>query len=259
AGAQTSLTNVLATGAMRAINARSANLLGQVNVTGSLNSLSLNFVQAGNITVGGGVGNGALAVNLGRALDTSITSAIPISSLTAAAYLNTDNVPDLITAPAIGTIRVKGTFGGTQVVTASVASVIVGGSIQGSSVLANDRIGVVAALNGISDSTFFAGIRTDLTGALPASTDDFVNKSAAIGRVYVRSGGFSNSLVAGWHVGALSLGNVQTVDGGSTFGVSGDRVAAVVGAFTDASPIHAVELDDPTRSLVQSNFVVRSI
>jgi hypothetical protein len=255
-GGQTTFTNVIITGSLGGLSAPTSNLVGQVSATGSINRLAMNFVQAGTMNIGAGAG--ALAITLGRALDTSITSAIPISLISASAYLNTDNVPDLITAPSVGTVRVKGTFGGT-IVTENVAAVVVGGSIQGASILASNKVGVVAALNGISDSTIFAGVRDGLT-TLPTTADDFVNKSATIGRVFVRSGGFSNSMVAGWHVGYMSLGSVQTADNGSTFGVIADRVAAVnaVSAFTDA-PIRAIGIDDPTKSVITANFVVKSI
>ncbi len=172
--AQTAFTNVLVNGSLGSIIAKTSNIIGTVTTTGSLNSLFLNYVASSAINVGGG--SGALAVNFSRVLDTSITSAIPISSLTAVAYLDTDGVPDYITAPSVGTVKVKGTFGGT-IVTTQVAS-IKAGSLQGANILASNKIGTVVS-GSITDSTLFAGITPGLT-TLPTSASDFANQNARI-------------------------------------------------------------------------------
>ncbi len=255
AGGQTSFRNMIITGSMGTINGKTANLLGQLSVSGGLNSATLNFVQAGTISVGV-VPGGSVGFTFSRVLDTSIASLIPIRSIFATAYLNTDGVPDTITAPSIGSIVVKGTFGGTKVITTSVASVLVGGSIAGTSILTSGDIGTVLA-SSIADSTFFAGVRSDLT-SLPSSADDFVNKAASIKKVKVRAaGGFSNTMVAGWKVGALTLGTVQTANGGSVFGVSGGAVASV--RSSGDTSIHATKIDSPVDEVVSANFVVRPV
>src|SRR5206468_2215714 len=86
-GGQTTFRSINVTGALGGLVGPTSNLVGSLTVGGSLNRLNLGYVQAGSITVGGS--HGALAIVLGRALDTSISSANPISSLTAQAYLNT--------------------------------------------------------------------------------------------------------------------------------------------------------------------------
>ena len=171
---QTSFGNIIVTGSMGAIIGRNSNLIGAVNVSGSLNTLSLNYVAASSINVGAGVGTLGLA--FGRVLDTSITSAIPIRSITANAYLNTDGVPDQITAPSVGTIRVKGNFGGT-IQAQTLGALVATGSIQNASILTTGSIGTIVASD-IQGSNIFAGVRAGLD-VMPTSSDDFVNTKGA--------------------------------------------------------------------------------
>jgi hypothetical protein len=117
---QTSFINILDDSSLGTISAKSTNVLGLVTIDGSLNALSLDYVQGATISVG--PGTGTLAVNFLRAVDTSITSAIPIKSLTATSYVNSDGLSDVITAPSVGPIRVKKGFGGTVVQTVTPAT-----------------------------------------------------------------------------------------------------------------------------------------
>jgi hypothetical protein len=117
---QTSFVNILDDSPLKAITAKSTNILGLVDIAGSLNTLSLDYVQGGTIDVG--AGTGTLTVSLVRAVDTSITSAIAIKSLTATSYVDSDGVPDLVTAPTVGPIHVKKGFQGTVVQTAASAA-----------------------------------------------------------------------------------------------------------------------------------------
>ena len=238
-GQQTSFQNIVVTGSLSAVVARTSNLTGQFTATGSVNTLAMNFLQAATLTVGGG--SGALNLALGRVLDTTITSAIPINSLVASAYLNTDNVPDRVTAPSIGVIRVAGGFEGVTVQTGAFTALAVGGSIKGSTIRTTGNIGLVMAA-GISNSTIFAGVSPDLT-TLPTSSSDFTNQSANIGRVLVRAAGFSNTLIASWKIGAMALGPVHTTTTtGTAFGVTANHIATVLGTGT-ATPLRLIAMN----------------
>jgi len=122
-------------------------------------------------------------------LNSSITSAIPITSLTANAYVDTTGSPIYITAPTVGVVKVKGNFGGT-ISTTTLGSLSVGGVIDGGGVLATGSIGTVTA-GGITGSRFFAGVNIALD-ALPTSVADFSNTASVIHAISVRGGAFSN-------------------------------------------------------------------
>jgi len=238
-------------GSAASINAPTTNLTGTLSATGTIGNVRLNYVAGSNLVIG--AGSGSTTLTFGRVLDTSISSAIPIKLLTAAAYLNTDGVPDIVAAPSVN-LNVRGDFQGTLNV-GTLGVLKVGGSIDGATINATNAIGVVLARS-IVDSTLFAGVKSGLT-TLPSSSDDFVNKASHINAVIVGKGGFSNTLIAGWRVGALALGSVSTTAGGSEFGVSAGRVNAI-SAFADTS-IRKVGLDKPAQGIFESNFLIRPL
>ena len=249
---QTTFHDITITGSMGSIIGKTANLMDQLNVSGSLNTLTLNYLAGAKISVGSGTGTLGLTFN--RVLDTSITSAIPIRSLTATDYLNTDGVPDDVTAPDISSIKIKGNFQGT-LVSQNVAQVIVGGEISGASILATDGIGSVTA-GSITGSTFFAGVRSDLT-TLPSVASDFVNADSKIGSVKVNHGSFSDTMIAAWKIGALSLGSVQSANGGTQFGVSDNHLASITASAS--TPIDLTKFTSATQPMVHSDFVIHSV
>ena len=75
--------------------------------------------------------------------------------------------------------------------------------------------------------------------------------------VSVRRGSFSDTRIAAWKIGSVSLGNVQTADGGTNFGVTAQAVG-VVTALAD-TPIRLKAVSDPTTPVIQSDFVIRSV
>jgi hypothetical protein len=249
---QTTFHDISVIGSMGSITGKTANLMDQLTVSGSLNTLLLNYLAGATISVGSGTGT--LGLTFSRVLDTSITSAIPIRSLTAADYLNTDGIPDDVTAPDIASIKIKGNFQGT-LVSENVAQVIVGGAISGASILATDGIGSVTA-GSITGSTFFAGVQSNLS-TLPSAASDFVNTNSRIGSVKVNHGSFSDTMIAAWKIGALSLGSVQTADGGTQFGVSDDQLASIT-ALAD-TPIDLTKFTSATQSVVDSDFIIQSV
>jgi hypothetical protein len=249
---QTSFQNILVTSSIGSIMAKTSNVLGLITISGSLNNLALNYMAGVNLTVG--AGTGSLSLNLGQSVGTTITSAIPISSLTALAFLSSSTTPVDLTAPSVGKINIKGAFSSTTVQADSIGPVTVSGAITGVSLLATDSLGPIVA-KGIANSIFFAGMSTTLT-TLPTASTDFANKSASIVSVKTTmAGGFSNSLIAAWSIGTVNLGKIATNNGGTPFGVSGDQIASVIGLGT--APIHLVNVNDLTAPLIQGDFNVR--
>ena len=251
-GKQTSFQNILVTSSIGSIMAKSANVLGLITISGSLNNLTANYLAGVNLTVGAGTGQ--LSLNLGQSVGTTITSAIPISSLTALAFLSNSSTPVNLSAPSVGAIKIKGAFGSTDIQTGSIGSVTVGAAISGVSLETVDSIGPITA-KGIANSIFFAGMSNTLT-TLPTASTDFENKSASIASVRsTANGGFSNTLIAAWRIGSVNVGKITTANGGVPFGVSGDQIASVIG--TGLAPIHLVNINSATPPLIQGDFNVR--
>ncbi len=249
--AQTSFMNLLVTGSLSQMVARTSNVLGQISVSGSLNKLMLNYLQASSVTIGAGVGSLTMNVTQG-VLNTDITSAIPIASLTAAAFTASDGVTHNITAPSVGTIRIKGDLLGALVQTASVAMLNITGSISGSSILATDKIGPVIA-GGIAGSTIFAGILSTVT-TLPNTAADFTNQSASI--TSVRTKTFSDSLIAAWKIGAVTLGTITTTNGGTPFGIAGDQITSV---RSTVPVIHLININSTSTPFAKDDFTVQPV
>ena len=181
-GGQTTVQSVIINGSLNTLQGKSLNVQGQVTASGTINTLNVGYLAAATVTLGGTTASRPVSINALRAVDTSITSGAPIRTLTAGAYINTvPTVPDLITAPSVGTLRVGGTFGGQVVTTGAVKVVQIAGLFSGS-IQAAGGIGSVVAgsLDGATLSTG-GGIQPALlTAASVANT-------AGIGRVQVRS------------------------------------------------------------------------
>jgi subtilase family serine protease len=251
-GGQTSLTDLIASAPVGTINAKTTNIVGSVSGAGSIGSLNLGYVEGSVITIGGAGSGVSAALSFNRVLNSTINSAIPIKSLTASAYVNTTGSPIYITAPSVGVVKVKGTFGGT-ITTTTVAALIVGGEISSGAIYASGSIGNISA-GGIVDSTFFAGV-TSPTGTLPTSADDFSSAKSTIQSVSVQKGGvFSDSLIAGWTVKNVNVGKVSTNSGSEIFGVSADHLGKVYALAGDSSQL--VALNHPVEPTAVDNFLI---
>jgi subtilisin family serine protease len=243
----TTVGDITVNGSLRGISGRAADLVGNLSVSGSLGQLRLRNVGAGRaITVGPGA---ALAATLGAVTDTSITSAEPIRSLRVARWLDGDATADAISAPSIGTITSLSDFG-ADVTAGSLLGLNVRGTLGGSNVLVNGLIRAVR-LGAASASRVFAGVNGT---ALPDSRDDFLNPQAAIGSFTVRSGSFSNTLVAAPAVGRVLLGSVATGNNGTPFGVAADELRSL-----RTPTITVLNATEPSASRTEQDFVVRIV
>jgi hypothetical protein len=252
-GRQTSLNDLVVNGSIGTIAAKSVNLLSSLSATGSINAITLGYVAASTLTIGGTATTQSVGLAFNRVLNSNINSAIPIRSLTAGAYLNTTGSPVYITAPSVGKVSIKGDFGAT-IKAASVASLSVTGLINGGGILANNSIGSVTA-GGIVGSQIFAGVNSGQT-TLPTAAINFSSEQASIGSVRVNGGLFSNSQIAAWDIGGVILAQVPTVVGGANFGISTAHLASIrtglIGTHKGLSVI------DPTNTSID-NFVILSV
>ncbi len=220
---QTTVNSIVVDGSLNALSAKAVNVQqGVVSISGTINSLVAGYLSATAVTLGGSATSRPASVNIRRAVDTSITSGAPIRTLVAGAYIDTTPAtPVYITAPSVGTVRVAGNFGGTIRTSGMVAALQVGGALTGG-VESDLGIGSVVA-DSISGAVLTAGAGSS-TGTVADTT--FTNANATIGRIQVKST-FSDSLIAGSHVGRVTLGSVDSSASGSPFGIVGSHIASL--------------------------------
>jgi hypothetical protein len=236
-----------ATGGLRSINAKTADLVGAFDTGGSLGKATLGNVTGGSLVVGTG---GQVALTVGDVTNFSIDSDSVIKSIKANLWSD-DGAADLISAPDFGTLAVKGNFG-ADIDAASVKSLKVGGALVGASIRTAGNIGKVTA-GGMSDSAILAGVNG---AALPQSSAGFANAGAEIKGVTIK-GTFSNSAVAAPTIGKLALGTVQPANNGTPLGVAADSVKSLTA--TAGGALRLSKLTDPSDSTTFQDFVVRIV
>jgi hypothetical protein len=243
----TSVGDITVNGSLRGLVGSTLDLIGNLNVAGTLSQLKLRSLSGRSIGVAGGV----LSAVLGSVGEGSISTAGAIKSLRVGQWVDNNGARDGVSAASIGTLTATGDFG-ADVTAGSIGKLTVNGNLVDSEVRAGSRIGTVR-LGAATGSRIFAGVRGDVA-ALPAGAGDFVDPAAAIGNVTItgRAGTFSNSMVAAPSVGRVLLGQVQTPNGGTPFGVAAD----VLKAITTPS-LRLSNLSDPTASRTDGDFNVR--
>ena len=250
-GAGTSVGDVTVNGSLKNFNGKTTDLIGNLAATGSVGKLSLRSAGGGR-TITYSAGAAPVSVALGSVSELSFNSAAPVKSIKATQWLDADATPDVIVAPLVQSIAVRGEFGAGV----TTDTILRGrfGSMRGSDVRAGTAVGTISA-GAMSNSRVIAGVQPAVT-ALPASLADFANPAASIRSVSVK-GAFGNSLVAAPSVGRASLGSVAaTANGGVPFGVAADRVDAVAGT-TPTERLRGRRLDDPAESMAEGDLVVR--
>jgi hypothetical protein len=250
------LADVTVNGSLKSFTGKTADLTGNFKLTGTLGKLTAHDTHnSRTLTVAGsGV---PVSLALANASDLSVNSASPIKSIKAAAWLDTDNAADTITAPALSSLSVKGNMA-ADVVAGLLGKVSVGGSIQGATIRSDGDISSIRA-GAMHDSAVYAGVRSDLTG-MPSAAADFT-KDALIKSFSVRGkapGSFSNTVIAAQDLGKISLGSVMTANNGTPFGVAADRIAAVRSTL-GSGKVSLKRLDAPADSQTQDDFTLRLI
>lgn len=226
----TTLGSVVDTGSMKAINARQDDLTGDLSVTSSLGNLSLASATGGHsITVGTG---GNLNLNVGTLTDESLVSAEVVGTIRANQWTVSTATRQQISAPWIQNLTVRGTL--DEDITAGGIGRMNVGTLSGSAVRVTNAITSVTA-GAATNSEIFVNVNSTLT-TLPASPSDFVAESGSLKSIVVR-GAFSNTLIAAWDVGPVTLNNIQTSNGGTPFGLTANSLAHFRGVPAGGKPI----------------------
>jgi hypothetical protein len=197
-------------------------------------------------------GGTLLAITLAQARDLSITSASPIKTLKVSEWLDTDGTEDVITTPTLGTFTDKGALQ-ASIHADTITKVAVSGALSGADIRTTGKIGTVTAASA-NDSYVYAGVRSDLTEALPESLGDFTNPGASIKSVSIK-GSFEHTRVAAPLVNKALLGAAFIgPDAVARFGLAADRVGSASGSTSIRGPYRFSNLQSPEQSFGLIDF-----
>ncbi|MDH3583608.1 MAG: hypothetical protein OER86_05275, partial [Phycisphaerae bacterium] len=109
-GGETNITDFQVEGSLNGLSAKVANLLGDLSVTGWAKKIQLkNVLDDHNITIGApDTDKDAVTLTFGRVGDLVLSSQTPIKSLTAIEWKDFGGPDDSITAPWMGSLKIKG-------------------------------------------------------------------------------------------------------------------------------------------------------
>jgi hypothetical protein len=254
AGAGTSIAAISANGALKSVTGKNADLAGAMNVGGNVPKIQFRNAS-GSIHLGG---TAPATITFTQAHDLSISAAATIKSIKAAEWLDTDSTPDVITAPTVNTIAVKGAFQ-ADVRGGVIGKITVSGEMAGSNIHADQSIAGIT-VGSSKGSSILAGVTGN---ALPASPDDFTGGSAGTSTIRAfsvkskASGSFSDTQIAAAQIGKLALGSIVTSNAATSFGAAGLTIKSVTALTDTGSAIKATKLDDPAGSQAVGDFVIR--
>jgi len=218
------------------LSGKSVNLDGDLTIGGSAKSITLNNASDGAITIG--AGPLALALKTTAALtDEIITSAAAIKSISTPAISGTSSATSSLTAPSVGSISVtKGGVSNSSITLTAAAANDLGklsikGAAQSLFINSTGGLGAISAAS-MANTIIHAGVAALSAGqVLPNFPADFASVQS-IKSVKVKNGKFptfSNSSIAAEVIGSLSLGRVQTNNGGTSFGVAATSISSLTG------------------------------
>ncbi|MHC4716187.1 MAG: tandem-95 repeat protein, partial [Planctomycetota bacterium] len=221
----TSVGGMAVYGSMQRLRAARVDLLGDLDVSGTLGSTRMADAIGGTIRIGS-AGGRPTGIRLDRAADVNVDSANPVKVLRAIEWLSVNAAQEAIAAPRVGRMKITGRRGGpggnleADVLLSdanarkSLGKLRVRGWLENCQVRAASGVGA-AILGGMRYSNLFAGVATGVAG-LPVAVGDFV-APARVRRVVVGpqpDGSYSliGGNVAAFRLGRVRLADVQTTD-----------------------------------------------
>ena len=179
---------------LKALSMKSARLTGTTTIGGTVRTLTVGALNDATVTLGGDPSDGIqLAVALGTATDSSISSGMPIRSVKADEFLATGDEIGTITAPAVTSVTTRGAF--RQAINApagAIKSIKVGGPQRGD--ITADSLGSLSA--------------AALEGGLWTFSQAFAPNRNAVGKVTVRGSITGTTIRSAGNVGSVSAGSV---------------------------------------------------
>ncbi|HWE04593.1 MAG TPA: Ig-like domain-containing protein [Tepidisphaeraceae bacterium] len=280
-GGAVPLGDITSDGSLGGINAKSAVLIGDLSVPGSVGKVILGAANASTFSVGA-----LQTLQVGSASGVTITSAGPIKTITAGTW----NSTAAVTAPIVNAITIKGaasfdlnvgaihaikifgalsdsiftlTGGGLDLATLSA------GQIIATTINSAGSLGSISAA-ALTNSTLNAGIAPLSSGQnLPASPADFAAQST-IAAVTIKKGpaAFADSDISAATIKKLSLGAIQFANNGAPFGVAAMDIASITSVdpstgksftFKKLTSEDIVTADLTAKAIVPQDFVLRIV
>ena len=205
------LGDIIVDGSIRSLSLKGVDLTGDIEVSGTLGSLTANnIVGPGTITIGPASSHKhTVTLRLNHLTDMSLDSATPIRSIIVSGWTDDDGIADSITAPSLDRLQVRAARRSALV--ARPGAFDAGLELTGSGTV----LGAVRIANGLNSAVW--------------------NISGSVGKVAV-AGDIENwTMIVGSNVGALQLGNVISAD----VEVGGSIGKAVAAAWADSSVLAA--------------------
>ena len=247
----TSVADLIVNGSLKSLGSRTMDLTGNVSVTGAVAKVTFDDITGAILTLG----SGTVTIAADQVSDLTVNSQAAIRSMKVGAWTDTDATPDVITAPSLGTLSVRGAFQ-AGIAAGVIGRVTVSGAVSGAAIRSDSSIAGLT-VGSITDSLVFAGVAGSV---LPDSSDDFTSPGE-IKTFTVRgrtAGSFSDTLIAAATLGKVGLGGpVATANGGQTFGVAGNTIKSVSGSTDAGDSLRRSNLDDPAGSFAAVDFVLR--
>ena len=233
-GSQTiNLDSISADSAIGSITGNRVNVTGNIALAGGAGQITLLSANGGTIALGAGRAPNIQMQQIGGE---TINASAGISQLRVRL-----DASIALNAPSIGSLSIGGNLiNSTITLTNPVASgvmdvrnVSISSDMSGSVFSVAGNIGTIGARS-MLDTVIQAGIGPLPPGStLPASDADFVS-TASIKNVTLRPDSrrvtFSNSVITASQVGGLTLGRIQTDNGGVPFGIAGRSIRNINGS-----------------------------
>ena len=184
--ALTTSTDVLVTGSMKTFDGRQVNLRGDLTFTGVVGQIRLNDAGDGHTISILGTGEGsAVKMSFADVTDLVIDSAMPVSSIAAASWTDTDATPDAVIAPLLGKLGVAGDFeaaltlNGTGATRDTLGGVRIGGNVTDADWDVSGTAGTISIAGQITNWVLH-GTGGVLTGVRSLSLGDVVSGTVDI-------------------------------------------------------------------------------
>jgi hypothetical protein len=242
-GLKTLVGEIDVQGSLGSLTGRAASLKGDLTVSGTLGRMTLDeLTGGGTIKIGGTptVKTGA-SLAFTRVKDTSLTSEMPVASLTATEWLDTGGPKETISAPRLGSLAIKGDkthagdfaanltlqgLGLTGTAT-TLASATIKGSVPGTTWDLTGPVGTVT----ISGTVGEAGTPWQLTG--PSMVGTLTLGDVTNGNVTV-SGAVGAVKATRWQAGAIQATKAASI---ATMGLAKPPVIGDFGANVTLSGV----------------------
>lgn len=251
----TTLGAVFVMGDIKMFDARNADIVGDSEF-GAVPKLLIRSLTNADLEIGAGL---PVALSLGQATDSSITSASQFKSIIGFGWADTDATADVITAPFIKNLTFGGDFA-AHVAVEEFGKGKIGGVFNGAEVRSAGSIAGLT-VGSTAGSTVFAGV-ANAESNLPDAAGDFINVLSVIRQFVVKSkavGAFADTRVAAATVQRATLGSVDTSNASASHGVAGLVLRTVTG-ITDVGGAFSVRnIADPSQSLVAGDAELRVV